>query len=190
MFRWIKLAWNFIRIIARRVRTQGVRTTLQWIIAVGIPRLTGRLSLRYSRITPNLYLGPQYGQKGKLVLEDAGITASISLREEFDDAEHELQLADYGYFPIEDNTAPSLENLDEGVAFIRRVIQGDGSIYVHCGSGVGRAPTMVAAYLIAEGDTVHEAVEKIQHARPFIRILPMQIERLHEYENHVRSAAS
>lgn len=165
---------------------QGFRTTIQWMISVGVPRLTGRLSLRYSQVTPHLYLGAQYGQKGKLTLEEAGITASISMREEFDDAEHELQLAEYGYFPIEDNTAPTIENLDEGVAFIRRVIQGGGSIYVHCGSGVGRAPSMVAAYLIAEGDSVEDAVKKITHARPFIRILPVQMDRLREYEAHVR----
>jgi hypothetical protein len=57
-------------------------------------------------------------------------------------------------------------------------------VYVHCGSGVGRAPSLAAAYLISEGATLDDAVAKIQKARPFIRILPVQLERLREYEVH------
>lgn len=171
----------------RRLRTQGFRTTYQWLVAVGIPRLTGRLSLRYSQVTPNLYLGPQYGQKGKLTLEEAGITASMSLRDEYNDLDYGLAFDNYSYLPIVDNTAPTIEQLTEAVDFIRNVIITGGTVYVHCGSGVGRAPSIVAAYLIAqEGMTVDDAITRIHKARPFIRVLPVQVDRLKAYEEHVR----
>jgi protein-tyrosine phosphatase len=75
------------------------------------------------------------------------------------------------------------------VAFIRRVIEQDGNVYVHCGSGVGRAPTMAAAYLVSEGYTLEEAIDMIQQVRPFVRILPEQLVRLREYEERVQAAA-
>jgi protein-tyrosine phosphatase len=180
---------EFIRIVVRRVRQQGLANTARWLHAVGMPWLTGRLTLRYSQVTPHVYLGPQYGQVGMETLRKAGVSATMSLRAEYDDAEYGLSFPDYSYLPIVDNTAPTIEQLDQGVAFIKRVV-GDGkSVYVHCGSGVGRAPTMIAAYLIADkGMTVDEAVNQIKAIRPFIRILPPQTERLNEYAEHVRVA--
>jgi hypothetical protein len=45
---------------------------------------------------------------------------------------------------------------------------------------------MAAAYLVSEGLTLEKAVARIQKVRPFVRILPEQMERLREYEQHVR----
>lgn len=172
---------EFMRIVTRRLRAQGLITTLQWLRTVGLAWATGRISLQFSQITPQLYLGPQYGRYGKRTLEQAGITASVSMRAEFDDAAHDLDFAQYRYLPTVDNTAPSLAHLREGADFIARVIAEEGSVYVHCGSGVGRAPTMVAAYLISTGASVDEAIARIQAARPFVRVLPGQVERLREF---------
>jgi protein-tyrosine phosphatase len=172
---------QLFRIIARRLRQQGFITTLQWLRTVGLAWLTGRLSLKFSQVTPNIYLGPQYGRFGKASLEKAGVTASINMRSEFDDAAAGLALEQYAYLPTDDNTAPTLAHLQEGVAFIERIVADEGIVYVHCGSGVGRAPTMVAAYLIAQGLSVDAAIEKIRTARPFVRVLPTQIEQLEAF---------
>jgi predicted protein tyrosine phosphatase len=191
MLRPFKLVFQFIGIVLRRLRTQGLRVTILWLYAVGMAWLTGRVPLHYSRISPNLYVGPQFRRWGKKFLQRAGITATVNLRDEFDDEDHGLTFADYSYLPTIDNTAPSMPYLEEGVAFIRRIIEQGGVVYVHCGSGVGRAPTVAAAYLVAhEGLTVEEAVARITAARPFIRILPVQMARLHEYASRVRAEAS
>lgn len=173
--------YEFWRSFYGRLRTQGPSTTLHWLRTVGLAWATGRLSLRFSRVTPHIYLGPQYGRYGKRTLEQAGITASMSMRAEYDDATHDLNFEDYSYLPTVDNTAPTMAHLQEGVQFIQNVVDEGGTIYIHCGSGVGRAPTMVAAYLISTGKSVDEAIEQIQAARPFVRILPPQIERLEEF---------
>ncbi|MFP4321316.1 MAG: dual specificity protein phosphatase family protein [Anaerolineales bacterium] len=185
--RSIQLFFELITIIIRRLREQGVRTTLHWMYAVGIPKLTGSMSLRYSRVTPHLFIGSQYGKRGLQTLQSEGIAASVNLREEYDDAEHGLSLTDHAYIPIADNTAPSLDNLEDGVRFIRAMVAEGGKVYVHCGSGVGRAPTMAAAYLISEGASVDEAVARITNARPFVRILPNQMEILREHAPALRA---
>ena len=183
-YRIIRASFEFAHILKLRLQIQGPRTALRWLYSVGVARLTGRLSLRYSQVTPHLYVGPQYGRRGKLALQRAGIKATVCLREEFNDEEHGLTLTDYSYLPVTDNTAPTLAQLDEGVVFIQRIIKAGGKVYVHCGSGVGRAPSIAAAYLIAEGYPLDEAVAKMKRVRPFIRLLPVQLERLREYEIH------
>lgn len=185
MIRGLRAIYGFLVILQRRVRVQGVRTTILWLIAVGGARITGRVPLRYSRITPHLYVGPQHGRRTLSALQRAGVTAIVSLRAEYDDREHGLAFEKHSYLPTIDNTAPTLEQLEEGVAFIRGVIGAGGSVYVHCGSGVGRAPSLAAAYLIAEGLPVEDAVAQIEQVRPFIRILPAQMERLRDYEVHL-----
>ena len=52
-------------------------------------------------------------------------------------------------------------------------------VYVHCKNGHGRAPTLVAAYLIREhGKSVDEALEIIKAGRPTIHIEDVQREAL------------
>ncbi len=171
-----------VRIVVRRVRTQGLWTTLVWAYGRGIPKLTGVPLLKFSQITPEVYIGPQYGQAGKQKLIEAGITAGINLRIEFDDAQHDLALAEYCHLPTVDDAAPTLEHLDQGVAFMQRVISEGGRVYIHCAGGVGRAPTMGAAYFISQGMSLDEALALIQRSRPFIQIMPPQMERLREFE--------
>lgn len=184
MLKPFRLIFEFFRIILRRVREQGIATTWSWLRAVGTPWLTGRISLRYSKVTDNVYIGSQYGELGKKVLAEAGITATVNMRAEYNDEDFGLTFAEYSYLPTVDNTAPTLEHLSRGVEFIKRIIDDGGTVYVHCGSGVGRAPTAVAAYLIAEeGLSVADAISKIKEARPFIRVLPAQVERLHEFRH-------
>ncbi len=140
-----------------------------------------------SEVTPQLYVGPQYGRRGKRTLERAGITAGVNLRVEFDDAAHGLALADYCHLPTVDDAAPSIEHLERGVAFVREQIEAGRKVYIHCAGGVGRAPTLAAAYLISAGLTRDEALETIRRVRPFINIMPPQMALLTEYEAEQRA---
>jgi hypothetical protein len=174
------------RIVVHRLRTQGWRVTLIWIYGRGLPKLTGIPLLRFSEITPEVYVGPQYGRRGKRHLQNAGITGDINLRVEFDDAAHGLALDHYCHLPTVDDEAPTLADLDAGADFMRRVIADGGKVYVHCAGGVGRAPTLAAAYFIAhEGMTLDDALALIRRTRPFINIMPPQLEQLRRFEaNH------
>jgi len=177
-----------IRIVIHRLRRQGLRTTLLWIYGRGVPKLTGVPLLRFSEITPQIAVGPQYGRRGKRHLEAQGYTAGVNLRTEFDDAAHGLALAAYCHLPTVDDDAISLEHLEQGVAFIRDVVERGGKVYIHCAGGVGRAPTMAAAYFIDQGMALDEALALIRRTRPFINVMPPQMARLREFEALRRSA--
>lgn len=187
LFRYIGKAY---RILSRRIREQGLKTTLIWAYGRGIPKLTGIPLLRFSRITPQLFVGPQYGKRGKAHLEANDIHADVNLRIEFDDAEHGLALRDYCHLPTIDDDAISMAHLEEGVAFIQRMIDAGEKVYIHCAGGVGRAPTMASAYLISTGLPLNEAIALIKQARPFITIMPVQMQRLLEFEQHYQPQES
>ena len=178
----LNVARKSVGIIVRRLRTQGVRTTLIWAYARGIPRITGVPNLRFSQVTPEIYVGPQHRRAGKRMLERLVIRYDVNMRIEFDDAIQGLALENYCYLPTVDDDAPTLEHLNQGVDFINRAIAQGGKVYIHCGGGVGRAPTMAAAYFISRGSALDQAIELIRKARPFIRIMPVQMEQLKRFE--------
>jgi hypothetical protein len=178
------------RILTHRIRTQGLRTTLVWVYGRGFPKLTGIPLIRHSRITPEVFVGGQYGRRGKRTLQRWGVTGVINLRTEFDDAAHGLTLEYYCHLPTIDDDAPTIEHLNAGVEFIRDVIDDGGKVYIHCAGGVGRAPTQAAAYLIAQGHTLDEALALIRETRPFINVMPPQMEQLRHFEALYREKAA
>ena len=136
--------------------------TLQWAWGRGIPKITGVPLLRYSRVTPQIYVGPQYNKLGKRILQREGITGDVNMRVEFDDAAHGLALEQYCHLPTVDDAAPAVDHLQKGVDFIAGVVQGGGKVYIHCKAGVGRAPTMAAAYFLSQGMTLDEVIALIK----------------------------
>jgi protein tyrosine phosphatase (PTP) superfamily phosphohydrolase (DUF442 family) len=50
--------------------------------------------------------------------------------------------------PISDGQTPTRQQIDE---FLRLVENSRGTVFVHCGAGVGRTGSMAAAYLVATG---------------------------------------
>ncbi len=174
----VRKGWH---IFNHRLQTQGIRTTLLWIYARGIPKLTGIPIIKYNQVTPQIFVGAQYRQAGKRKLQQLGITGDVNLRTEFDDAAHGLALEHYCHLPTVDDDAPTMAHLQKGVVFIQQVLNNGGKVYIHCAGGVGRAPTMAAAYLISRGHTLDESIALIQRVRPFIKIMPVQMEQLKRF---------
>lgn len=185
LIRLLKKAWG---ILIRRLKTQGLKTTLLWVYGRGLPAVTGIPLLQFSRVTPQLYVGPQYRINGKHFLEEQGIHYCVNMRIERDDARFGLALPHYLYLPTIDDDAPSLDHLDQGVAFIQKAISEGGKVYIHCGAGVGRAPSMAAAYLMANGCDLEEALRLIKKVRPFIAITPKQMDQLILYEEIIAAS--
>ncbi len=134
--------------------------------------------MKYSEITPEIFVGPQYRRRALREFQRLGIDACINMRAEFDDRAHGLALKHYCYLPTIDDEAPSLRHLAEGVAFIKEVLSKDGKVYIHCAGGVGRAVTMAAAFFVATGASIDEALSLIKGGRPFIKVTPRQMEQL------------
>ena len=176
---------KLFRILERRLREQGVWTTFLWASDHAVRRITGANILSLSRITPHVHVGGQYRRHGWTRLAARGVTAVVNLRTEFDDQEAGIAPPRYLYLPTVDDDAPTLQQLERGALFIAQEAERGGSVFVHCGAGVGRAPTVAAAYLVHTGMEPEEAWACIREVRPFIRPTPVQVEQLERFaQNH------
>ena len=70
------------------------------------------------------------------------------------------------HVPIPDMTAPSIGQLHACIAFLDRCRGARMTPLVHCRVGRGRTGTVLAAYLIAHGAPVHEAIAQVRRERP------------------------
>lgn len=182
MMNVINLFEKAIQIVVNRLRTQGLETTIIWFFVRSITFITGIPFTRYSRITPRIFVGPQIRRAGKRKLERLGINSSVNLRSEFDDAVHKLTFDHYCYLPTIDDEEPSIAQLKRGIEFIHRITNEGGKVYIHCAGGIGRAPTLAAAFFINQGYKLDEAIALIKESRPFISITSVQMDRLREFE--------
>src|SRR5262249_57907341 len=64
--------------------------------------------------------------------------------------------------PMLDMEAPSQEQLDRCVSAIQRAVEHGMGVAVHCGAGLGRTGTVLACYLIAQGQTAQNAITRIR----------------------------
>ena len=145
-------------------------------------KLSGAPLWQLSEVTPQIFVGGQHSPRGYPIMRGRGISAIINMRERrFSDVdagiggERHLQLATI------DNSPPAIADLLRGVDFTRAEIVRGGKVYIHCGVGVGRAPTMTAAYLIATGLKPQVALQRIKQARPFIHLTAAQRAALDEF---------
>jgi protein tyrosine phosphatase (PTP) superfamily phosphohydrolase (DUF442 family) len=175
-------------ILKRRVREQGLRVTAWWAADHLVRAIMGANIRQVSQIDSQLHVGGQYRRRGWPRLEARGITAVVNMRVEFDDAAAGIAPADYLHLPVADDHAPTLEQLSIGSTFIAEQTAKGGGVYVHCGSGIGRAATMAAAYLTTKGLTADQAWTSIRKVRPFIRPTPVQIEQLERFAKRAQEA--
>jgi protein-tyrosine phosphatase len=132
-------------------------------------------------VKPGLHISGQHRRHGLPLLQKRGIVAVVNMRVEFDDMEAGIAPELYLHVKTIDNTPPTLDQLREGAEFIQKVLANGAGVYIHCAAGVGRAPTMAAAYLVLTGSTPEEAWSAIRHVRPFICPTRGQIARIEEF---------
>lgn len=172
---------KFVKLLQLRLVSQGLKPTLLWMHNLFNRVFFDRPVRGQTEILPNLFVGPQFKQRGWKSLEKWGIDSVVNMRREFDDRSLGIEIPNYHHIPLVDDTAPSVEELESGVKFITENIDRGGKVYIHCGAGVGRAPTMASAYLISKGMTPKEAEETIRAKRSFIRMVRLQRDVLAAY---------
>lgn len=148
--------------------------------------LTGAPVKRYSLIDDHIWIGGQPRRTGFSKLVKYGITGVINMRSEYNYTLHQdLLNIHLLLLPTDDNEAPTIEHLHQGVIFISEQVEQGGKVYIHCWEGLGRSATMAAAYFISQGESIEEAWTYIKRRRSFVRPTKVQIERLEEFSNHI-----
>jgi protein-tyrosine phosphatase len=87
----------------------------------------------------------------------------------------------YVHLPIEDDVPVPVRQFYGVMDAIRKNIRW-GSVLLHCGVGVSRAPSMAAAYMDVVGCTsIDTAIKEIRQVRPFIHSSTVLVESLKEH---------
>jgi protein-tyrosine phosphatase len=94
--------------------------------------------------------------------EKMGITAVVNLRAEYQDVFAAPLPVAYLWLPVEDHQDPTPEQMLTGVQFIHAAVQAGQRVLIHCKMGIGRSPTLAAAYLIRTGIAVDEAIRRVE----------------------------
>ncbi len=116
-------------------------------------------------ITKNLAVGHAPMSYEELdSLRDQGINAIVNLCAEFTDL-HEIEAKagfEVFYLPIDDNTAPGMEEMEKGLAWLDEAMYLGKKVLVHCHHGIGRTGTFVTAYLLRRGLGLKKAGKKMK----------------------------
>ena len=143
--------------------------------------------LEFNYIADGIYIGTnqccQMDFDAVLVKEE--ITYDISLEKERIDAPYGV--TSYVWIPVEDHQAPTQEQIEFGVSVLEKIVAMGKKVYVHCKNGHGRAPTLVAAYFIKQGNTVDEAIAIIKEKRQTTHLEEVQVQALHQWAGSIKN---
>ncbi len=144
--------------------------------------LTGLPLAKRSLITPDIYLGGQYGVYSIKTLKKLGVTAVVNMRTWSVHKDIKNLGVKILHLPTKDKQAPTISQLKKGVKFITSEIKKGGKVYIHCRFGEERGPTMAIAYLIYTGMNFEDAYKLVRKTRTFINPTQVQRDRLKEFE--------
>ena len=100
-------------------------------------------------------------------IREQSIDGIVNLCGEYCDL-HQIQ-KDFGfevyYLPVQDNEAPSLQEVEKALQWLDEAIYLEKKILVHCHFGIGRTGTFVTSYLLRRGFTMKLARRKLKKTR-------------------------
>jgi len=112
-------------------------------------------------------VNPYVSQSAVAELQTKRITMLVNLHERPDPPDILAQLqAQTIHLPVPDSNAPTQAQLDDGVAAIRNALHEGKRVAVHCGAGLGRSGTLIAAFLVSQGAAPDDAMAQVRTARP------------------------
>ena len=126
---------------------------------------------------------PAVGEQAAAELRRSGVTLVINLHELPDPQDLLDRLgAETLHLPVPNSNAPAQSQLDRGVAAITDALANGKRVAVHCGAGLGRTGTLLAAYLVSQGIDSEAAIERIRAVRPGSVETLEQEHAVHEFE--------
>ena len=115
-------------------------------------------------------------------LKEQGIKAIVCLTElpmyQNDAAKMGLE---YLHIPVEDYDRPSLEQIDQFVEYVDKMISMNKPVDAYCEAGLGRTGCMLAAYLVSKGFSPDGAINEVRKANKQSIHTDAQIEAIYEF---------
>ena len=145
----------------------------------------------YSKIDELIYIGSDLCRGGRCALHSdefkrLGVCVELNLSAEKKEIPPD-NIDIYGWIPVVDGYAPTLDQLFLGTAIINESVENGNTIYVHCKNGHGRSPTMIAAYYVRyKGFEIADAVKKIKDIRGEIHVEDYQVKALQEFKSKLK----
>ncbi len=128
--------------------------------------LKGHNACDASQVWERLWVGGLADAEDLATDNPSGITTVISLSEV--SVESKRRDISYLHLPIEDEEPVPVRQFDAIMDALTENIRW-GTVLLHCGVGVSRAPSLAAAYMDAVGCMgIDAAIKAIRKARPFI----------------------
>jgi len=145
-----------------------------------------------------IWLSEQVAVSGEEISENnwavltarSGFTAVVNLRHEYQDVFSSPLPVAYLWLPVTDFTDPTLEQLFMGSQFIDTAVRAGNKVLIHCKLGIGRSPTLAAAYLVWTGCPVDEALRIIKERSAGISQPIVDHRTLHEFASFLDEKAS
>lgn len=112
----------------------------------------------------------------------AGVRAVVSLLNIPTDAAV-FESADFTFLclPVLDGHGPTMEQASRFVQFVTEQRAAHRPVAVHCEAGLGRTGTMLAVYLISQGESAEAAISRIRGVESSAVETPRQIQFLQEF---------
>jgi atypical dual specificity phosphatase len=150
------------------------KSSLLWAPTLGWNGLLGRvLRIRqwWSWVDDQVLLGGYPFARDVPTLQQLGIHAVINMCDEYPGPKEAYRCAaiEQLYLPTIDFTHPTLESVQQGVAFLQSQVAEDRKVYVHCKAGRARSATIVLCWLVRHrGFTPQQAQAHLLRIRPHV----------------------
>ena len=80
----MKSILKLIGLFFKHYENSGLKIALIWAFSRGFTKITGIPIIAQCKVTDQVYVGPQFSEKGLAKLNRIGITNILNLRKEFD----------------------------------------------------------------------------------------------------------
>jgi len=124
-------------------------------------------------------------------LYSAGVRAVVSLLNIPSDASV-YQSAGFTFLclPVPDGGVPTIEQTEEFVRFVTEQRAAQRPVAVHCEAGLGRTGTVLALYLISQGERAGTAMQRVRAIERVAVETPRQILFLEQYAERIQTHAA